>query len=128
MRPPAVRGVADGAPGPDAGAAAGTPTPLPATVSYRFGPFVLDAASYRLLRDGTVLALSPKAIDLLLYLVARPSSLVAKQELLSALWPGVAVTENALTQAVSDLRQALGDDPSHSTYLQTVTRRGYRFI
>jgi TolB-like protein len=38
------------------------------------------------------------------------------------------VTENALTQAVSDLRQALGDDPSHSTYLQTVTRRGYRFI
>jgi DNA-binding winged helix-turn-helix (wHTH) protein/tetratricopeptide (TPR) repeat protein len=97
-------------------------------LSYRFGPFDLDAASYRLTRDGTVVPLSPKALDLLLYLVARPSSLVAKQELLDALWPGVAVTENALTQAVSDLRQALGDDPSHSTYLQTVPRRGYRFI
>jgi DNA-binding winged helix-turn-helix (wHTH) protein/tetratricopeptide (TPR) repeat protein len=97
-------------------------------LTYRFGPFALDAASYRLTRDGTVVPLSHKALDLLLYLVARPSALVGKQELLDALWPGVAVTENALTQAVSDLRQALGDDPSQSTYLQTVPRRGYRFI
>lgn len=46
----------------------------------------------------------------------------------SALWPDVAVTDNALTQAVSELRQALGDDPSKPTYIQTVARRGYRFI
>ena len=98
------------------------------TASYRFGPFTLDTASYRLLRDGDPVALSPKIIDLLLYLVARQSALVPKDELFSALWPDVAVTDNALTQAVSELRQALGDDSSSPTYIQTVARRGYRFI
>src|SRR3990172_798560 len=97
-------------------------------VSYRFGPFAVDAVSYRLLRDGEVIPLSPKIIDLLLYLVARQSALVPKDELFAALWPDVAVTDNALTQAVSELRQALGDDPSKPTYIQTVARRGYRFI
>ena len=96
--------------------------------SYRFGPFTVDAASYRLLRGSEVVPLSPKIIDLLLYLTARQSALVSKDELFSALWPDVAVTDNALTQAVSELRQALGDDPASPTYIQTVARRGYRFI
>jgi DNA-binding winged helix-turn-helix (wHTH) protein/tetratricopeptide (TPR) repeat protein len=96
--------------------------------SYRFGPFVLDAAAYRLLRDGKPVALSPKIVDVLLYLVARQSTLVSKDELFSALWPDVAVTDNALTQAVSELRQALGDDASKPKYIQTVARRGYRFV
>ena len=96
--------------------------------SYRFGPFTVDAASYRLLRGSDVVPLSPKIIDLLLYLAARPSALVSKDELFSALWPDVAVTDNALTQAVSELRQALGDDSANPTYIQTVARRGYRFI
>ena len=80
------------------------------------------------MRDGSPIQVSPKIIDLLLYLVARPSVLVSKEELFTALWPDVAVTDNALTQAVSELRQALGDDPSKPTYVQTVARRGYRFI
>jgi DNA-binding winged helix-turn-helix (wHTH) protein/Flp pilus assembly protein TadD len=96
--------------------------------SYRFGPFTVDAGSYRLLRGSEVSPLSPKIIDLLLYLVARQSALVPKDELFAALWPDVAVTDNALTQAVSELRQALGDDSSKPTYIQTVARRGYRFI
>jgi DNA-binding winged helix-turn-helix (wHTH) protein/tetratricopeptide (TPR) repeat protein len=96
--------------------------------SYRFGPFTVDAASYRLLRGSDVVPLSPKIIDLLLYLVARQSALVSKDELFAALWPDVAVTDNALTQAVSELRQALGDDPAKPTYIQTVARRGYRFV
>jgi DNA-binding winged helix-turn-helix (wHTH) protein/tetratricopeptide (TPR) repeat protein len=97
-------------------------------VTYRFGPFTLDTSSYRLTRDGAVLALSPKLIDLLVYLAARPSDLVPKEELLATLWPDVNVTDNALTQAVSELRQALGDEPSEPVYIQTVARRGYRFI
>lgn len=97
-------------------------------MTYRFGPFMLDPASYRLLKDGDVVALSPKIIDLLLYLVARPSALATKDELFKALWPDVAVTDNALTQAVSELRQALGDSSSKPVYVQTVARRGYRFI
>jgi DNA-binding winged helix-turn-helix (wHTH) protein/tetratricopeptide (TPR) repeat protein len=97
-------------------------------VAYRFGSFTLESASYRLLKRHTVVPVSPKVIDLLLYLVARPSVLVSKEDLFRALWPDVAVTDNALTQAVSELRQALGDDPSSPKFVQTVARRGYRFI
>src|SRR5687767_1497578 len=95
---------------------------------YRFGAFTVDQGSYRLLKGDTVVPVSPKIIDLLLYLVARPSVLVSKEELFKALWPDVAVTDNALTQVVSELRQALGDDPAKPKYVQTVARRGYRFI
>ena len=97
-------------------------------MQYSFGPYTVDTGSYRLLRGDAVVQVSPKIIDLLLYLVARPSALVTKDELFKALWPDVAVTDNALTQAVSELRQALGDDPSSPQYVQTVARRGYRFI
>ena len=96
--------------------------------NYRFGPFTVETGAYRLVKGDAVVPVSPKVIDLLLYLVARPSVLVSKDELFKALWPDVAVTDNALTQAVSELRQSLGDDPSNPTYVQTVARRGYRFI
>lgn len=96
--------------------------------AYTFGPFTLDTGAFRLLRDGVAVPVGPKIIDLLLYLVKRPSALVSKEELFRALWPDVAVTDNALTQAVSEMRQALGDDPANPTYVQTVARRGYRFI
>lgn len=99
-----------------------------AAVVYRFGPFTLDAASYRLSRGADPIPLSPKIIDLLLYLAARPAALVTKDELFAALWPDVVVTDNALTQAVSELRQALGDEAASPTYVQTVSRRGYRFL
>ena len=95
---------------------------------FRFGPFVVERPAYRVLRDGHSLTLSPKLVDLLLYFVSRPSMLVTKDELFSAIWPDVNVSENALTQAISDLRQALGDEPASPTYIQTVARRGYRFI
>jgi DNA-binding winged helix-turn-helix (wHTH) protein/tetratricopeptide (TPR) repeat protein len=101
---------------------------MPTAASYKFGPFVVDGGAYRLLRDGQNVPLSPKIIDLLLFLAARPSVLVSKDDLFRALWPDVAVTDNALTQAVSELRQALGDDPGSPTFVQTVARRGYRFI
>jgi DNA-binding winged helix-turn-helix (wHTH) protein/tetratricopeptide (TPR) repeat protein len=101
---------------------------VPSVASYKFGPFVVDGGAYRLLRDGVNIPLSPKIIDLLLFLAARPSVLVSKDDLFRALWPDVAVTDNALTQAVSELRQALGDDPASPKYVQTVARRGYRFI
>jgi DNA-binding winged helix-turn-helix (wHTH) protein len=97
-------------------------------VLYRFGPFTLDAGSFALQRGDVPVPLPPKLVDLLHYLVARPSALVSKEELFQSLWPDVVVTENALTQAISDLRQALGDDRSRPTYIQTVAKRGYRFV
>src|ERR671919_157443 len=101
---------------------------MPTAASYKFGPFLVDGGAYRLIKDGENVPLSPKIIDLLLFLAARPSVLVSKEELFRALWPDVAVTDNALTQAVSELRQALGDDPTNPKFVQTVARRGYRFI
>src|SRR5262245_24807976 len=95
---------------------------------FRFGPFVVDPASYRLLKDGAPIALSPKALDLLLLFASRPATLVTKDDILKALWPDVAVTDNALTQVVSELRQALSDNPATPAYIETVPRRGYRFI
>ena len=96
--------------------------------SFRFGPFVLDRGGYRVLRGEQVVDLTPKLIDLLLHLVDHRGTLVTKEALLDALWPGANVTDNALAQAVSELRQMLGDDASAPTYIKTVARRGYRFI
>jgi len=100
----------------------------PASLTYRFGPFLLDRAAYRLVKGDVPLPLAPKVIDLLFLLVSRPSSLVTKDDILQALWPDVAVTDNAITQVVSDLRQALGDNAATPQYVQTVPRRGYRFV
>ncbi len=97
-------------------------------MSFRFGPFVADTAAYRLLRDGNPIDLSPKALDLLFLFVSRPGQLVTKDDMLRSLWPDVAVTDNALTQVVSELRQSLGDAPAAPRFVQTVPRRGYRFI
>jgi DNA-binding winged helix-turn-helix (wHTH) protein/tetratricopeptide (TPR) repeat protein len=96
--------------------------------TYRFGPFSFDAAAYRLLAGERPVPLSPKVLDLLRLLASRAAQLVTKEEILGELWPDVAVTDNAVTQVVSELRQALGDSPSSPSYVQTVPRRGYRFI
>lgn len=95
---------------------------------FRFGPFRLDTEAYRLSRETAVVAASPKLLDLLGHLASRPSKLVTREELFSALWPDVIVSDNALTQLVSELRQLLGDPPAKPRYVQTVARRGYRFI
>ena len=65
---------------------------------------------------------------MLFYLVERPATLVTKEALLDGVWPGANVTDNALAQAMSDLRDVLGDDPSAPVYIRTVARRGYRFV
>lgn len=96
--------------------------------TYRFGEFELDGRGYRLLKAGVPLELPPKALDLLFMFASSPSALVSKDNIFEALWPGVSVTDNAITQVVSELRQALGDAPGDPLYIQTVPRRGYRFI
>src|SRR2546425_8817276 len=96
--------------------------------SYRFGPFVADRTGYRVLQDEETLDLTPKLLDLLFYLLDHSGDLVTKEELLDALWPEANVTENALAQAMSELRQVLGDDASSPRFIKTVARRGYRFI
>src|SRR5438093_1007220 len=96
--------------------------------SYRFGPFVADRRGYRVLRGADQLDLTPKLLDLLFYLLDHAGDLVTKEALLDALWPDANVTENALAQAMSELRQSLGDDAGSPQFIKTVARRGYRFI
>jgi DNA-binding winged helix-turn-helix (wHTH) protein len=98
------------------------------TCSYRFGPFEVDRARYRMTRDDAVVDLTPKLLDVLLHLLDHAGALVTKEQLLDTLWPDANVTDNALTQAVSELRQALGDDAGSPQFIKTVARRGYRFI
>jgi DNA-binding winged helix-turn-helix (wHTH) protein/Tfp pilus assembly protein PilF len=95
---------------------------------YEFGPFLVDRTRYRVVRDDAVVDLTPKLLDLLLHLLDNSGALVTKEQLLDALWPDANVTDNALAQAVSELRQALGDDAGTPRYIKTVARRGYRFI
>lgn len=96
--------------------------------AYRFDDFVLDPRAFRLARHEEEIPLEPKAIDLLLYLVQRPGQLASKDELIAAIWLGTAVTDNALTRVVAQLRRALGDDAHGARYIETVPTRGYRFI
>src|SRR5262245_10929377 len=95
---------------------------------YAFGPYRLDPAEHRLLRDGQRISLSPKAFDLLAALVSRASHLVTKEQLLREVWPGTFVEEANLSYTVSVLRKALGDEREPYRYVETVPRRGYRFI
>jgi len=93
-----------------------------------FGSFELDEADARLLRDGTALPLAPKPFGLLCALVRRPGSLLSKNELLDDVWGHQFVSESVLKTAISDLRTVLDDHPKQPRFIETVCRRGYRFI
>ena len=95
---------------------------------YEFGPFRLDPAERLLLRDGVVVALTPKAFDLLVYLVERHGRLAEKHALMAALWPDAIVEEANLASNVSALRKVLDEGEEAASVIQTVPTRGYRFV
>src|SRR6185503_5297411 len=102
--------------------------PEPVTRVYEFGPFRLDTGEHALFRDGRPVPLTPKAYETLLALVRQTGSLVLKERLMETVWPGLSVAENNLNQSVSALRKALGQEPAGPQYIETVPRRGYRFV
>ncbi len=95
---------------------------------YRFGEFTLDADQKVLLREGKPLLLAPKVVETLLTLVQNSGRILEKQELMARLWPDTFVEESNLTYTIVQLRKALGDDARHSRYIETIPKRGYRFI
>ena len=95
---------------------------------YEFGPFRLDPANRLLTGAEGEVRLSGRAFDALLLLVTRPNALVTKEELMASVWSGSFVEESNLTVAISSLRRALGDDHAERRYIQTVSKRGYRFV
>ena len=96
---------------------------------YAFGDFVLERSQQRVRRrDGSPLNLTPRLFSALLLFVENAGALLDKDALMLALWPGLVVEENSLSQVISGLRRALADDSHDSRYIQTVPRRGFRFI
>jgi DNA-binding winged helix-turn-helix (wHTH) protein/type II secretory pathway predicted ATPase ExeA len=101
-------------------------TELPEAVF--FAPYCLDLRGARLLRDAQTIPLRPKTFAVLRHLTERPGALVTKDELLGAVWAGTAVTEDTLSKSIGELRQALKDDATAPRFIETVHRRGFRFI
>lgn len=95
---------------------------------YEFGEFRLDAGDRLLFRRGELVPLAPKAIDTLLVLVERGGHVVSKEELMQAVWADAFVEENNLNQAISAVRKALGQTSGGPSFIETVPKRGYRFV
>ena len=95
---------------------------------HRFGEFTVDGDQKVLLRNGSPLPLAPKVFDTLLILLDNRGRIVEKEELMNRLWPDSFVEESNLTFNIQQLRKALGDNARHPHFIETVARRGYRFI
>jgi DNA-binding winged helix-turn-helix (wHTH) protein/Tol biopolymer transport system component len=95
---------------------------------FRFGEFAVAERELRVTRAGETLAVEPKALRVLLYLLHNSGRLVTKEEILDAIWPDVNVGENSLTRAIALLRKVLDDDTREPRYIGTVPGSGYRFI
>jgi len=94
---------------------------------YRFGEFVLDTRRRTLSRADSSVSLTPRAFDVLLFLTQNPNRLVTKEELLQAVWGDTFVEEGNLTQYISHLRKALGDNSEETRLIVTIARKGYQF-
>ena len=95
---------------------------------FRFDPFLLDEPNQRLTRGEHVLSLAPKSLSVLIYLIGKTGNRVSKDELLNALWPDVHVGDAVLKTCVREIRKALADPARSPVFIETVHRRGYRFI
>src|SRR6201997_1475018 len=101
------------------------------TVVHRkltFGPFELSIGERLLRRDGRVLPLGDRALDILTYLAARSGEVIAKQELIDNVWSDVTVEEGSLRVHVAAIRKALGDGQFGDRYIANVQGRGYSFV
>ncbi len=88
----------------------------------------LDTANHCLWRGQDRVQIPPKAFDVLRYLVENPGRVVTQNELLEALWPETYVNPEILRKYILDIRKTLGDRPDKAVFIETVTKRGYRFI
>ena len=95
---------------------------------FEFGPFRLDEAECQLFRAGVPVPIPPKVFDTLMLLIEHRGHLVGKDELMSRLWPDSFVEEVSLNRSISTLRRALGETTTAPLYVETVPKRGYRFI
>ncbi len=93
-----------------------------------FGPYVLDMVGGLLWRDGAVVHLRPKDVEILITLIERRDGVVEKSEIFERVWPGVIVEENNIARRISELRRVLGEDAGQRSFVATFPSRGYRFV
>ena len=93
-----------------------------------FGVYRLDVQSRMLFREGNHVALPPKVAELLVALVQAAGRVLTREELLRRLWPATVVEEGSLTSHISLLRKTLGERPKAQKFIETLPKRGYRFV
>jgi DNA-binding winged helix-turn-helix (wHTH) protein len=93
-----------------------------------FKTFCLDTANHLLWRDGERVPIAPKGFDVLAYLVKHAGQVVTQDEILEALWPETHVNPEVLRKYILEIRKVLGDRPDNPEFIETVPKRGYRFI
>ncbi|UPJ84771.1 winged helix-turn-helix domain-containing protein (plasmid) [Bradyrhizobium sp. 183] len=111
------------------------PNPLPTAMAddelrgnLRFGPFELSSKGRALRRDGVVLPLGSRALEILIYLAERPGKVIAKQELIDHVWPDVTVEDGSIRVHVAAIRKALADGQFGNRYIANIKGRGYSFV
>jgi DNA-binding winged helix-turn-helix (wHTH) protein/TolB-like protein/Tfp pilus assembly protein PilF len=92
------------------------------------GDWYADPATNELRRGDEITRIEPKAMEVLMLLAQHPGRVVPREELFAAVWPGVVVGDEALTQSINKLRRALGDNARSASYIETISKRGYRLI
>jgi len=100
----------------------------PTKLFYEFGEFRLDTEKHRILRDGEIVAVTPKAVETLAVLIQQRGRLVERDDLLNSVWRDVAVEDGNLTVTISMLRKALGEKGNEQRFIETVPRLGYKFV
>lgn len=95
---------------------------------YYFDDIAVDRDRFEVRRSGELRTLTPRAFDVLVYLIRKRERVVEKQELFEQVWKEAFVTDNSLTRAVKEIRRELGDSAGEPKYIETVHKRGYRFI
>ncbi|HLM02572.1 MAG TPA: winged helix-turn-helix domain-containing protein [Pyrinomonadaceae bacterium] len=95
---------------------------------YRFGDVSVDCENFHLRKAGENIALTPRAFDVLVFLLRNSGRVVEKRELFEKVWKESFVSDNALTKIIREIRRAIGDDAGQPIYIETVPKRGYRFI
>jgi TolB-like protein/Tfp pilus assembly protein PilF len=97
-------------------------------VVYRFADLEINCPEFRVLKGGVPQKITPRAFEVLVFLIERPGRLVSKQELFEEIWKESFVTDNALTRMIKEIRRVIGDDADAPQHIETIPKRGYRFI
>src|SRR5262245_24316441 len=104
------------------------PARNPASLELRIGDWRVSPTTNQLARGGETVRLEPKVMEVLAFLAEQPGQVVSRDARLGALWPGMVVGDDALTQVVIKLRKALGDTARSPAYIETISKRGYRLV